>query len=230
MADGVSGRQSLQVRAACRRDRERTEPAVPREQPLSFAARRAQAQFEQLVRPHLDHLFRLAFRFTGTEDRAEDLIQDLLLRVFPRCEELAKLDQPRPWLARVMYRMFIDQVRREARSPHLPIADSGLAPDESTDEGDPYAEVADIAPGPEEEVELHFDQLRLARAWEQLNPDHRALLTLFEIEGYSLQELEEMLEIPRGTVKSRLHRARERLAQLVNGMEPSSLIDRVKGK
>ena len=195
--------------------------------PLSFAARRAQAQFDRLVRPHLDHLYRLACRFTGAADRAEDLVQDLLVRVYPRRDELARIEQPRPWLARVMYRMFIDRVRHNARSPHMPIADSSLA-NEFVDEGDPYAEVADTAPGPEDEVEMQFDRERLTRAWEQLNPDHRALLTLFEIEGYTLQELEVMLECTRGTLKSRLHRARNRLADLLSEKtEPSGPLDRV---
>ncbi len=197
--------------------------------PLSFAARRAQAQFDQLLRPHLDHLYKLAYRFTGAPDRAEDLIQDLLVRIYPRCDELAGIEQPRPWLTRVMYRIFIDQVRHDTRSPHMPIADSSLA-NEFADEGDPYAEVADTAPGPEEELEMHFDRERLTRAWEQLNPDHRALLTLFEIEGYTLQELEVMLECTRGTLKSRLSRARSRLAGLLGGTEPSGPFDRVKGE
>ncbi len=197
--------------------------------PLSFAARRAQAQFDQLLRPHLDHLYKLAYRFTGAPDRAEDLIQDLLVRVYPRCDELAGIEQPRPWLTRVMYRMFIDQVRHDARSPHMPIADSSLA-NEFADEGDPYADVADMAPGPEDEVEMHFDRERLTRAWEQLNPDHRALLTLFEIEGYTLQELEVMLECTRGTLKSRLSRARSRLAGLLGSTEPSGPFDRVKNE
>ncbi len=216
--------------SASRRPR-RFEESVPvvekKRTSLSFAARRAQAHFDQRVRPHLDHLYKLAYRFTGSADRAEDLIQDLLVRVYPRCEELAGIEQPRPWLARVMYRIFIDQVRHNARSPHMPIADSGLAGD-LADEADPYTEVADTAPGPEEEVEMHFDRERLNRAWEQLNPDHRALLALFEIEGYTLQELEVMLECARGTLKSRLHRARSRLAELLGGMEPSGPLDRVK--
>jgi RNA polymerase sigma-70 factor (ECF subfamily) len=167
--------------------------------PLTFAARRAQARFDLLLRPHLDHLYRLAYRFTGATDRAEDLIQDLLVRVYPRCEELAVIEQPRPWLTRVMYRIFIDQVRHESRAPHMPIADSRLT-NEFADEGDPYAEVADTAPGPEDELAMQFDRERLTRAWEQLNPDQRALLTLFEIEGYTLQELEVMLECTRGTL------------------------------
>lgn len=206
---------------------EHSVPVVAKKQtPLSFGARRAQAQFDQLVRPHLDHLYKLAYRFTGTADRAEDLVQDLLVRVYPRCEELAGIEWLRPWLTRVMYRIFIDQVRHDARSPHMPIADSGLA-NEFTDEGDPYAEVPDTAPGPEDELEMHFDRERLTRAWEQLNPDHRALLTLFEIEGYTLQELEVMLECARGTLKSRLSRARSRLADLLRDTEPSGPFDRV---
>jgi len=195
----------------------------------SLATRRAQAQFQTLVRPHLDHLYKMAYRFTGTTDRAEDLIQDLLVRVYPRCEELAELEQPRPWLARVMYRIFIDQLRHEIRSPHQPIAESDLAASASEDAGDPYAEVADSAPGPEEAAEMNFDRVRLAAAWDQLSPDHRALLTLFEVEGYSLPELEEILDLPRGTIKSRLHRARERLAALVSGTEPFDGAGRVKG-
>lgn len=195
--------------------------------PLSFGARRAQAQFDQLVRPHLDHLYKLAYRFTGSADRAEDLVQDLLVRVYPRSEELAGIEWLRPWLTRVMYRIFIDQVRHDARSPHMPIADSSLA-NALNEEGDPYADVPDPAPGPEDEIEMHFDRERLTRAWEQLNPDHRALLTLFEIEGYTLQELEVMLECTRGTLKSRLSRARDRLAALLGGKEPSGVLDRVK--
>ena len=149
------------------------------------------------------------------------------MRIYPRCDELASIEQPRPWLVRVMYRMFIDQVRHNARSPHMPIADSSLA-NEFVDEGDPYADVADTAPGPEDELEMHFDRERLTHAWEQLSPDHRALLTLFEIEGYTLSELEVMLECTRGTLKSRLHRARSRLADLLSGKEPSGPFERVK--
>jgi len=226
-----AGRPSGAIPASAgtgRRNQAVTGSFVDKDNLHSLSARRAQTSFEQLVRPHLEHLYRLAYRFTGTADRAEDLIQDLLVRIYPRCDELSQIDRPRSWLARVMYRMFIDQVRREARAPEVPIVDTGLMADEPGGESDPYAGVADPAPGPEEAAELRFDQERLAVAWEQLSPDHRALLALFDIEGYSLQELETMLEIPRGTIKSRLHRARERLAALVRDMEPSSLLDRVR--
>ncbi len=179
------------------------------------------------MRPHLDHLYKLAYRFTGATDRAEDLIQDLLVRLYPRRDELAKVEQPRPWLVRVMYRLFIDQIRRDARAPYISLADSNLA---RTDEnGDPYAEIPDSAPGPELEFDLALNRERLMRAWEQLSAEHKALLALHEIEGYTLDELETLLEVTLGTLKSRLHRARARLAQLLK-MEPFAPLQRVKGK
>jgi RNA polymerase sigma-70 factor (ECF subfamily) len=190
------------------------------------ASQEAQADFERLVRPHLDHLYKLAYRFTGATDRAEDLIQDLLVRVYPRGAELARIEQPRPWLVRVMYRIFIDQKRRDIRAPYVSIAETGMG---DVAGGDPYGGVADTAPGPETELELKFDREQLLRAWEQLSDEHKALLALFEIEGYSLNELQSLLDVTIGTLKSRLHRARARLAQLL-AAEPLAASGRVRNK
>lgn len=187
--------------------------------------RRAQTEFERLLRPHLDHLYKLAYRFTGATDRAEDLVQELLVRLYGRRHELEKVQLLRPWLVRVLYRLFIDQIRRDARAPHVSIADTDLAAAE--EEGDPYAGIADPAAGPDAEFDLTLDRARLMRAWQELSAEHRAVLALHEVEGYTLEELETLLETARGTVKSRLHRARARLAQLL-AVEPFDPRERVK--
>jgi RNA polymerase sigma factor (sigma-70 family) len=194
---------------------------------FGFAARGAQVDFERLVRPHLDYLYKLAYRFTGAADRAEDLMQDLLVRMYPRCDELARVEQLRPWLVRVMYRLFIDQKRHAARAPYVAIADSDLG--NAEDGGDPYDNVADDALGPDAQFDLNLDRKHLLQAWEQLSDEHKALLALYEIEGYTLNELESLLEVARGTLKSRLHRARARLAELL-AAEPFTPLERVKGK
>lgn len=194
---------------------------------FELTRRGSQAEFERLVRPHLEYLYKVAYRFTGAVDRAEDLIQDLLVRVYPRVGELVNVEQPRPWLVRVMYRLFIDHVRRDTRAPHVAIADSEFAGNDA--DGDPYAGVPDTAPGPEMEFELNFNREQLTRAWELLSPEHKSLLTLYEIEGYTLNELETLLEVTRGTLKSRLHRARARFAQLLS-TEPFESLQRVSGK
>src|ERR1051325_5944926 len=72
------------------RAREFGSATMRRRKRFDSASQEAQADFERLVRPHLDHLYKLAYRFTGATDRAEDLIQDLLVRVYPRGAELAR--------------------------------------------------------------------------------------------------------------------------------------------
>lgn len=194
---------------------------------FGLSRRRTQTDFERLVRPHLDHLYKLAYRFTGTADRAEDLLQELLVKLYSRRNELAKVQLLRPWMVRVMYRLFIDQTRRESRAPYIALADSDFAGGE--EDGDPYADVADPTPGPDIEFELNLDRERLMRAWQELSPEHRAVLALHEVEGHTLEELETLLDINRGTAKSRLHRARARLARLLM-TEPFDTLERVNDK
>ena len=143
-------------------------------------------------------------------DRAEDLVQDLLVRLFPKLEELRGLDKPRPWALRVMYRMFVDQVRREHNSP----VQLGAEPQDEGDGSDDGNSIDD-AEGPPELVEQQMTQERIAAAWRHLGEEHRAVLAMHDIEEYSLPELSVMFDIPIGTLKSRLHRARAKLRELL---------------
>src|SRR5512147_2434560 len=71
-----------------------------------------QATFERLMRPHLRRLYRLAYRLTGRASDAEDLLQDVLIRLFERTDELSGITDLRPWTSRVLYNRFVDQRRR----------------------------------------------------------------------------------------------------------------------
>ena len=168
------------------------------------------AEFERLLRPHVPALYRSAYRWTGAVDRAEDLVQQLLVRLFPRLVELRALEQVRPWALRVMYRIFVDELRRTRASPVQFGADV-------TDDGAGLEDEAWLDPGPEpaELVERQLTQERLLRAWEQLGEEHRAVLSMHDIEDYTLPELAQIMDIPLGTLKSRLHRARARLRALL---------------
>lgn len=168
------------------------------------------AEFERLLRPHVPALYRSAYRWTGAVDRAEDLVQQLLVRLFPRLAELRALEQVRPWALRVMYRIFVDELRRARASP----VQFGA---EATDDGAGAQDEAWLDPGPEpaEVVEQQIIQERLLRAWEQLGEEHRAVLSMHDIEDYTLPELAQIMDIPLGTLKSRLHRARARLRELL---------------
>lgn len=182
---------------------------------------RRKPDFEALVRPHADYLYRLAWRFTGNAADAEDLLQDVFMKLFPRTRELAAVEALRPWLARVLYRQFVDLVRRRARSPLVQAA-------EDDDEG-AFAHVPAAEGDPQTLSERRQGEERVAHALARLNPEQRAVVALHDIEGYTLEELERMLETPLGTLKSRLHRARRRLRVLLS-MEPFPGAERVRAK
>lgn len=184
---------------------------------------RRAAEFDQLMRDHIPSLYRSAFRWTGTVDQAEDLVQDLLARLYPRLDELRALEQVKPWAMRVMYRIFIDQFRRQRNSPVQFGFDEGVE-DDTQSEFERSAEEGE----PEVLVERQLTQERIAAAWAHLSDDHRIVLSMHDIEEYSLVEIAAMTDTPVGTLKSRVHRARAHLRELLS-RERSDGTDRVPG-
>lgn len=168
-------------------------------------------RFESLMRPHLEQLYRLAYRLTGQRVDAEDLVQDVVLKLYPRLEELQSVDKPGIWLSRILYRHFIDKYRRQQRSP-VQYTDEEQAlyddiPDEKTVE-------------PMAQLDSELTQNNLQKALDQLNPEQRIVLILHEVEGYTLQEIHYMQDVAVGTLKSRLHRGQNKLREILNQMEP----------
>jgi len=163
--------------------------------------------FEHLVRPHFDRLFRLAWRLAGSKADAEDLFQELLIKAFGKLDELVNIDQPGPWLCRVMYNLYVDDRRRFARQ-RIHTVEEGHLP------GDGLAGL----PGPDDPVynNQRIEQLqRLDKALAQLSDEHRLVVLLHDTEGYKLTEIQNLTGVPMGTVKSRLHRARARLRDIL---------------
>ena len=163
--------------------------------------------FERLVRPHFDRLFRLAWRLAGSKADAEDLFQELLIKAFGKLDELVNIDQPGPWLSRVMYNLYVDDRRRFARQ-RIHTVEEGHLP------GDGLAGL----PGPDDPVynNQRIEQLqRLDKALAQLSDEHRLVVLLHDTEGYKLTEIQDLTGVPVGTVKSRLHRARARLRDIL---------------
>lgn len=181
-----------------------------------IAERRPDILFETLMRPHFNALYGRAYRLTGNDADAEDLVQDLCVRVYPRLEELENLDNPRAWLMRVLHRLFIDLARSRQRSP--------LRPLESVDSDAPIEGVSS-EPSPEQHVEGMLMHARLERAWRHLDEEQRALLMLQGIDGHSLAEIETITGIAQGTLKSRLHRARVRLGRLLAREENATVTE-----
>lgn len=171
---------------------------------------RCATDFETLIDPYLGHLYKVAMRFTGgSVADSEDLIQELLVKLYTRREQLQGIEKLRPWLVKVMYRTFIDHVRRQNRSPlHLVV--------KPTDDGvDVVDTLASCTAGPAEQLTARDANSRLLDAVQSLKEEQRTVCILHDMEGYTLVELEEILDVPLGTLKSRLHRARTRLRKIL---------------
>ncbi len=171
----------------------------------------AAQRFEALVLAHYDALYRVAYRFTRSSHDAEDLVQEVCVRAVPRLDELERLEQPRGWLMRVLYRLFVDLSRRYERRhvASLETLDAAAMPSAEHDAADGAAAAQRAE--------------RLDRAWQRLDKEQRALLALHDIEGYSLRELNELTGLKEGTLKSRLHRARARLGAFLQHEETASV-------
>ena len=172
--------------------------------PLDHSQR---ASFDALIKPHLDRLYRLSFRLAGNKAEAEDLFQDVLTKIFPRLDELIEIEEPGSWLCRVMYNHFIDNRRRYARQRLVSVSEDRL-PGKSLEE----------LPGnldPVADAERLDNIMRLQRALSELSEDHRLVVLLHDSEGYKLTEIQGVTGTPVGTLKSRLHRARARLREIL---------------
>lgn len=176
----------------------------------------AHDEFENLVQPHLKRLYTLAYRFTGQRDDAEDLVQDVLLKIYPRLVEMQSIERLGPWLARVLYRQFVDKWRSNERSiVQLVTDETELEP------------VEDDVQGPASKLDLDILHNRLQYSLNQLNEKQRDLVIMHDVEGYTLQEIHNLHDISIGTLKSRLNRARTRLRELLKNMEPFEYVKRV---
>jgi len=164
--------------------------------------------WEDIVRDHSARVYRLAYRLTGNQHDAEDLTQEVFVRVF------RSLDTYTPgtfegWLHRITTNLFLDQVRRKAR-----IRFDAL-PDDSGDR------LPGRDPGPERAFEhLNLD-LDVQAALDRLPPQFRAAVVLCDIEGLSYEEIAEALDIKLGTVRSRIHRARAMLRESLADRAPN---------
>jgi len=177
------------------------------------AGRASDSGFDALVRTHYEPLFRVAYRLTHSPQDAEDLVQETLIRAYRNSARVAELDNPRTWLLCVMRNLFIDQTRRSDWQKLDPI-----------DEG-AQIRLSNDGPGPMELAESEQMARRIESSWRKLGREHRMLLALHDVEGYSLAELQEITGLKIGTLKSRLHRARVKLGRMLQSQDGFEQVD-----
>lgn len=174
-----------------------------------------QELFDRLMQPLVPALFKTAYRLTGHRDDAEDLVHDVLTKLFPQTDKLQHVLDLKPWLLRALHNRFIDIVRANKRSPETVSEDQG------------FSKAASVSSQPD--ANLANDNLAdaLRRALDTLVPELRSLVVLHLMEGHQLVDLTEVFDVPLGTLKSRLHTARTRLKKMLSLDEPFRLNKRV---
>ena len=181
-------------------------------------------QFEKLALDQLDTLYRVANRLTRDPERAGDLVQETYLRAFRSREGFdLKEHGMRPWLLRILRNLHLSRVDREKRQPTAvdgEVLDSlnsaAAAPGAEADDesvGAPLTE-PDLVEGGWAALRLNPEELdeRLKKALEELQEEYQMVLLLWAVEDLSYKEIAQVLDVPIGTVMSRLHRARQKLA------------------
>jgi RNA polymerase sigma-70 factor (ECF subfamily) len=162
--------------------------------------------FEELAVPHLDLVFRVAARLTRNDHEAEDLVQETYLKAYKAFDRFEMREFGiRPWLLRILHNTFLNRVAREKRAP--------LPTDQQTLEqvhGEPASD-SDFHGPPALNYELLDAEVKTAM--ERLAPPFRLVLSLWATTEFGYQEIADILDVPIGTVMSRLHRARQQLVR-----------------
>lgn len=166
-------------------------------------------RFEALVGEHLDGLFGAALRLTRNRANAEDLLQETFLRAWRSFHTFRPGTNARAWLYRILMNAYIDGYRKTAREPEIVEQDD-------VDEFYLYSKVRESeeyrqAGNPEEILFTRLMDADVKGALESLPDTFRGVVVLADIEGFSYKEIAEILDIPIGTVMSRLHRGRRQL-------------------
>jgi len=173
---------------------------TPAPSPLPADEKRASFEREALV--HLDAMYRVALRLTGNPADAEDLVQDTTLRAYRSWDRFTLGTNAKGWLLTILRNLFINEYRRRRRHPETVDLDTiePFAVFEKVQEDDPQGAFFD-----------HIVDEEVLRAVDALPEVFREAVTLSDVEGLSYEEIAKVLDVPVGTVKSRLYRGRRML-------------------
>jgi RNA polymerase sigma-70 factor (ECF subfamily) len=158
--------------------------------------------FEREALVHLDALYRVALRLTGNSSDADDLVQDTLLKAYRAWDQFEPGTNAKGWLLTILRHAFINEYRRRRRRPDMVDIDAL----------EPFAVFPEVQE--EDPQGAFFERIvddEVLRSIDGLPEAFRETLVLSDVEGLNYQEIARTLDVPVGTVKSRLFRARRML-------------------
>lgn len=174
----------------------------------SAASARSQL-FEEQAMEHIDKLYAHAMRKTGNSADANDLVQETYLKAFASFDQFQQGTNIKAWLHRILENTYINQYRKQKNQPYY----SPLEDLEDWQLGDAESRTATSSRSAEAEAIDHLPASAIKDALQALPEDFRAAVYLVDVEGYSYQEVADIMDTPTGTVMSRLHRGRKLLRE-----------------
>ena len=166
------------------------------------------AVFNREFMPHIDSMYNFAFRLTMDEDDANDLVQDTYLKAFRFIKSFEQGTNAKAWLFRILKNSFINDYRKKSKEPSK-VDYQEVETTYNSEEASDTTYTVDLRADAVQE--LIGDEV--ANALNALPVDFRTVIILCDIEGFTYEEMAKILDIPIGTVRSRLHRARNLLKE-----------------
>ena len=167
---------------------------------LKRAQRGDKEAFGQIIYPYERLIYNIAYKYMGNSEDAKDIAQESLLKIYLNIKSCRSLDTFKAWSAKITVNTAIDALRIRARKSAEPMEE--------------YQ--APITDQPEHTVIQNEEIERLKKAIDELSEEHRTLIILRDLQGFSYEELAQITGVALGTVKSRLSRARLTLRELIN--------------
>jgi RNA polymerase sigma-70 factor (ECF subfamily) len=187
---------------------------------------RQREMFERLILPHEQSLYGPAMALTRSASDAEDLIQDTLVRAYDRFDTFRSDGSPRAWLHTIMRNLFFNAYRKKSREPKQ-VSLEFFDPATSSLNGSGAGVASQVAPqqttvaSPERQVLSQMEGAAVLNAVKALPTEYRQVVAMADIQGLPYQEIADRLNIPIGTVRSRLSRGRDRVRRAVFAWRPS---------
>ncbi len=172
---------------------------------LTVQEKQKQQDFEDEIIPHLDAMYNFALRLTSSPNSAEDLVQDSIVKAFRFFNSYEKGTNAKAWLFRILKNSYINNYRKKSKQPNQVDYDEVASFYESIR--------ADRTDTSDLEDRMYRDLIDddISNALEDLPEDFRTVVLLCDIEDFTYEEIANMLDVPIGTIRSRLHRGRNLL-------------------
>ena len=171
--------------------------------------------FEKEFYPHVDALFNFAYNLTYNEEDANDLVQETYMKAFRFIDKYLVGTNAKAWLFKILKNGFINQYRKKAKRPTK--VDFEEIVSYHNEENSKYSGFIDMR----QEIYQNIIGDEVTNAVNALPVDFRTVILLCDIEGFTYEEISKIIDIPIGTVRSRLHRARNMLKETLESYAKS---------